>query len=842
MENLPLKEEKINSDDVHIGLSADAIQKSFVDNLFYIQGRHPLVASCNDCFMAMSYAVRDRLLYRSLHTLDTLLNNDFKLTCYFSAEYLIGPQLKRNLINLQILDEAEKALDFYKIELKTLFEIEREPGLGNGGLGRLAACYMDSMATLAIPAIGYGVRYEFGLFNQEIVNGWQVEKTDKWLSLGYPWEIMRPEITATVKLGGYTESYYDENGQYRVKWNPGRMVKGVAYDTPIVGYGGNVSNPLRLWKAEAVESFDFAAFNMGDYYRSVEQKMFSENITKVLYPNDEPVQGKQLRLEQQYFFVSCSLQDMIRIMRVKKKNLNEFDKFFTAQLNDTHPSLAIPELMRLLVDENHMGWDEAWNITKKTFAYTNHTLLPEALEKWPIQLFKEVLPRHLEIIYEINRRFLDEVRLRYPDNIDKIRKMSIIDEEGPRFVRMANLACVGSHAVNGVAPLHSELLKKEVMPDFVDYWPEKFINITNGVSHRRFLLTANCKLSDLITSKIGPGWIREAGELRRLEAFVDEVDFQNEWRQIKFENKETLAGIIKNRTGIDVRPESLFDIQVKRIHEYKRQHLNVLYIITLYNRLIKNPDLKMVPRTFLFGGKAAPGYFIAKLIIKLITSVAEVVNRDPRVRDRIKVVFFPNYNVKNAQEIFPAAEISEQISLAGMEASGTGNMKLALNGALTIATYDGANIQIREAVGPENFFLFGMKVEEVIALKQKGYIPSEYYNNLSDLREAIDLIRSGYFSHGDVDLFKPLTDSLMNFDPYMLFADYQSYITTQDKVSEAYLDQRHWTKMSILNTSNMGIFSSDRAIKEYNAKIWHVQPVTVSETALIQEFAFRNTC
>lgn len=841
MENLSL-EEAIDDDDIHTGSSVDAIRRSFVSNLFYIQGRIPLVASCNDCFMAMSYTVRDRILNRGLHTLDALLNNDLKMVCYFSAEFLLGPMLKRNLVNLNILDAATKALNFYHIDIHTLFAIEREPGLGNGGLGRLAACYMDSLSTLEIPALGYGIRYEFGLFKQEIYQGWQVEKTDKWLSLGYPWEIMRPEITSLVKLGGNTESYVDEQGQYRVKWNPSRVVKGMAYDIPIVGYEGSVSNTLRLWKAEAVESFDFAAFNLGDYERSVEQKIFSENITKVLYPNDESAQGKQLRLEQQYFLVSCALQDMFRILHIKKRNPNEFHKLFTSQLNDTHPSLAIPELMRLLIDEYHIGWDEAWDITSKTFAYTNHTLLPEALEKWPIQLFKEVLPRHVEIVYEINRRFLDGVRLRYPDDTSRLRRMSIIDEDGPRYVRMANLACVGSHAVNGVAPLHTELLKKEVMPDFVEYWPEKFTNITNGVSHRRFLLAANCKLADLISRNIGTGWIREAGQLRRLEAFIDDEDVQNQWRQIKFENKEALASIIQNKTGIVVRPDSLFDIQVKRIHEYKRQHLNVLYIITLYNRLIKNPDLKMVPRTFIFGGKAAPGYFMAKLIIKLITSVADVINHDSRVRDRIKVVFFPNYNVKNAMEIFPAADISEQISLAGMEASGTGNMKLALNGALTIGTYDGANIQIREAVGDENFFLFGMKVEEVLALKHKGYVPMDYYNSIPELHEVIDLIQGGYFSHGDVNLFKPLMDSLLNFDPYMLFADYNSYVAVQDKVSEAYLDNKNWTKMSMLNTSNMGGFAADRSIKEYNSKIWHVEKINVLKSNLIQEFAFKNTC
>ncbi len=837
-------EEKLDANEVHMGSSVASLKQSFIDDLFYIQGKHPILASCNDCFMAMSYAVRDRLLHRSLHTLDTVLNKekDVKMVCYFSAEYLLGPQLKKNLVNLEMLQAADQALESYHLKLQSLFDIEREPGLGNGGLGRLAACYIDSLASLQLPALGYGIRYEFGLFNQEIIDGWQIEKTDKWLSLGYPWEVPRTEITAIVRLGGNTESYYDDEGKYRIRWNAARVVKGVAYDTQVVGYGGCVCNTLRLWKAEAIESFDFSAFNSGDYYRSVEQKMFSENITKVLYPNDEPLQGKQLRLEQQYFLVSCSLQDMIRICLLKKGDLKDFHKHFAAQLNDTHPSLAIPELMRLFIDEYHMEWEEAWDITQKTFAYTNHTLLPEALEKWPVKLFQEVLPRHFEIILEINRRFLDEVKIHFPDDLAKIRRMSIIDESGERYVRMANLACVGSHMVNGVAPLHTELLKKQVMPDFVDFWPNKFINITNGVSHRRFLLSSNVKLANLISKNIGTGWINTPEQLRRLEAFEEDVDFQNEWRQIKFENKENLAQMIRERTGVIVQPQSLFDVQVKRIHEYKRQHLNVLYIITLYNRLIKNPDLKIVPRTFIFGGKAAPGYFFAKLIIKLINSVAEVINHDSRIKDRIKVVFFPNYNVKNAQEIFPAADISEQISLAGMEASGTGNMKLALNGALTIGTLDGANIQIREEVGAENFFLFGLKADEVLTLRQKPYMPMEYLKNNPELREVIDLIRTGYFSHGDLSIFKPLTDSLLNYDPYMLFADYASYIEAQDRVSDAYLDQKIWTKMSIHNTANMGKFSSDRSVKEYNAKIWHTQPLELEHDSLLEEFSFKKTC
>lgn len=828
------EESKVSSEEVRTGMSAEALKLDFIENLLYTQGRYPTVATFNDSYLAVAYSVRDRLLDRFLNTLDSLLHSDFKLVCYFSAEYLLGPLLGMNLLNLDIMEVTKEALKS-ECSLKELLGQEREPGLGNGGLGRLAACYMDSLSSLDVPSIGYGIRYEFGMFNQTIRDGWQVEHTDKWLSLGNPWEIARPEIEFKVKYGGHTEQYRDDEGQFRVRWVPSRMVKGVAYDTQIGGYQSCMCNTLRLWKAEAVESFDFAAFNVGDYYKAVSEKMYSENITKILYPNDEAIQGKRLRLEQQYFFVSCSLQDMLRILVLRKKGVHEFHKMFAAQLNDTHPSLAIPELMRLLIDEYRLPWDEAWEITQSTFAYTNHTLLPEALEKWPIQLFQDTLPRHLEIIYEINRRFLDQVRVRFPKDVEKIRKMSIIDEEGGRFVRTANLACIGSHKVNGVAPLHSELLKKKLMPDFVEMWPQKFVNITNGVSQRRFLLLANPRLSKLIDKSIGIGWVKDLNELRKLESFAENIDFQNQWRQIKLENKEEFAALIRDRTDILVRPETLFDVQVKRIHEYKRQHLNVLHIITLYNRIRKNPSIKMVPRTFIFGGKAAPGYFMAKLLIKLINSVGEVINNDPLVQGRLKVVFYPNYNVKNAQEIYPAADLSEQISLAGMEASGTGNMKLSMNGALTIGTLDGANVQIREEVGPDNFFLFGMTADQVDELKAKGYNPRAIYDANPDLKEVIDLISYGVFSHGDMALFRPLIDSLMSSDPYMLFADYDSYIKAQDRVDAVYLDQKRWTKMSILNVARMGMFSSDRSIGEYCQKIWNAHPEKVKKQDLIKE-------
>jgi starch phosphorylase len=612
-----------------------------------------------------------------------------------------------------------------------------------------------------------------------------------------------------------------------VRWIPAQLVKGVPHDMAILGYKVNTANTLRLWKAEARESFDFQEFNVGDYYGAVHDKVVTENITKVLYPNDEPVQGKQLRLEQQFFFVCCSLQDMIRIHLRAGGNLNHFHEAFAVQLNDTHPSIAVAELMRLLVDEHQMDWDVAWDITRKTFAYTNHTLLPEALEKWPIHLLGSLLPRHLEIIYEINRRFLDEVRFKYPNDASRITRMSLIDESGEKYVRMAYLATVGSHKVNGVAELHSKLLKETTLHDFYELWPEKFLNVTNGVAPRRFVVASNPRLSRLATQKIGDSWVKQLDDLRKLEVFVEDPGFRSECQKIKLANKQDLAGYIQKQTGITVNPETIFDVQVKRLHEYKRQHLNVLHIITLYNRLKHDRDSQIVPRTFIFAGKAAPGYFMAKLIIKLINSVGEVLNKDPAVGDRLKVIFLPNYNVKQARWIYPAADLSEQISTAGYEASGTSNMKFAMNGALTIGTLDGANIEIRDEVGPENFFLFGLTAEEVRERRAAGHHPWDYYHSDPHLREAVDLVNSGHFSHGDTNLFKPLVDSLMKYDPYMLFADYQSYVDCQEQVSQAYKNRDNWTRMSILNTARMGKFSSDRAIREYGKEIWDAKPVKV---------------
>lgn len=817
----------VTIEDDRTGLSLDTLKRAFLENLFYIQGKFPVIATQRDYYMALSYTIRDRMLQRWINSAMTYSKEQARTVCYFSAEFLMGPHLGNNLINLGIYDQVKRAVSELGLNLEELLEQEEEPGLGNGGLGRLAACYLDSMATLDIPSIGYGIRYEFGIFSQEIREGWQVEITDKWLRFGNPWEIARTEWAVEIKLGGHTESYTDDNGNYRVRWIPYQIVRGVPYDTPILGYQTNTANTLRLWTAEAPESFDFDAFNSGDYLGAVYEKMVSENLSKVLYPNDDSSQGKRLRLAQQIFFVSCSLQDMIRIMKVQQVPLDRFAEKFVVQLNDTHPAISVAELMRLFVDEEGMGWDQAWGIVTKTFAYTNHTLLPEALERWPIGLFGELLPRHLEIIYEINKNFLDDVRLRFPDDKERHARMSLIDESGERYVRMANLACVGSHAINGVAALHTELLQQDVLRDFYEMFPRKFSNKTNGVTPRRFMVLSNPRLTNLITSKIGDGWIKHLDQLSKLESFVEDPDFRKQYWQIKQAIKQDLATYIQKDYGVTVNPNSIFDIQAKRFHEYKRQHLNALHIITLYNRIKANPDIDIVPRTFLFGGKAAPGYYMAKLIIKLITSIGDVVNRDPDVRDRLKVVFLKGYSVKFAQRVYPAADLSEQISTAGKEASGTGNMKFAMNGALTIGTLDGANVEIRDEVGADNFFLFGLTAPEVYALKAEGYRPWEYYERNAELKLAIDRISSGYFSHGDPNLFKPLVDNLMWHDPYLLFADYQAYIDCHEQVSNAYRDQDHWTRMTIYNTARMGKFSSDRSIRDYANDFWKVKSIKV---------------
>jgi starch phosphorylase len=684
------------------------------------------------------------------------------------------------------------------------------------------------MATLEIPSLGYGIRYEFGIFAQSLVDGWQVEQTDKWLRNGNPWELPRPEWAVEVKLGGYTERYSDADGRAHVRWVPGRTVKGIPYDTPVLGYRNNTANTLRLWRAEAPESFDLGVFNRGDYYGAVQQKVVSENISKVLYPNDEQIQGKELRLEQQFFFVSCSLQDMLRIMRGQKVPVERFHEKFAVQLNDTHPAIAIAELMRLLVDEQGMTWNRAWSVTTQCFGYTNHTLLPEALERWSLALISRVLPRHVEIMFEINIRFLDEIRNRFGHDDERLGRMSIIDESGERYIRMAHLASVGSHAINGVAELHSELLKQDVLADFHALWPDKFRNITNGVTPRRWIALTNPRLTRFLTGVIGDDWVRDLEQLRRIESHSQDPGFRREWRFIKRSVKEDLASHVRRVTGISIDPQSMFDVQVKRIHEYKRQHLNVLHIVALYHRIKSDPGASIVPRTFIFGGKAAPGYHFAKLMIKLINSVGEVVNKDPAVGDRLKVVFLPNYNVTNGQRVYPAADLSEQISTAGKEASGTGNMKFSMNGALTIGTLDGANVEIREQVGAENFFLFGLSVEEVKASWAEGYDPGAIYRDDEELKAVIDLIRDGYFSRGDRDLFRPVVDSLLNGDYYRLLADFRSYVDCQAAVSAAYGEPERWTRMSILNVARIGKFSSDRSVREYCEDIWRVKPVKIS--------------
>ena len=799
-----------------------------VDNLRSVQGKLPRHASRRDWYVALAAEIRRRLLDRQLTTVEAILDNEVapKMVAYLSAEFLTGPHLGNSLVSLGAWSAAREALTTLGQDLASILEEEEEPGLGNGGLGRLAACYMDSLATLNVPAIGYGIRYEFGIFDQAIRDGWQVELTDKWLRFGNPWEIVRSDVAFDVGFGGQTERYHDEQGQQRVRWRPEKVVKGVAYDTPVPGYRTPATNMLRLWKAEATESFDFDAFNVGDYYGAVEQKIASETISKVLYPNDEPEIGKRLRLAQQYFFVACSLQDMIRLHLMQGKQLDEFHLYWAAQLNDTHPSIAIAELMRLLVDEHGVGWERAWAITEQTCGYTNHTLLAEALERWPVPLFAALLPRHLEIIFEINRRFLDEVRARCPGDDQLVGRLSLIDETGDRWVRMAHLACVGSHAINGVASLHSDLLKQTVLSDFYRFTPHKFHNVTNGVTPRRWIVLSNPRLSALITRHIGERWVSDLEqELPRLEGLASDTAFQADWQAVKADNKVALAALIKERTGITVDLNSLFDVQVKRLHEYKRQHLNVLYLVTLYSRLARAPGSLETPRTVIFGGKAAPGYRMAKLIIKLITAVADVINRDRRVSDVLRVAFLPDFNVKNAQHVYPAADLSEQISTAGKEASGTGNMKFAMNGALTIGTLDGANIEIRDAVGPENFFLFGLTAPEVSAIRAGGYDPRRIYDSNAELREALDLIGGGFFSNGDRELFRPLVESLLARDDYMLLADYQSYVDCQQRVSAAYADRAAWTRMSILNTARVGRFSSDRAIREYCRDIWNVGPI-----------------
>jgi len=784
------------------------------ERLYYTLGKRPEIATKHDYYMALCYAVRDQMM---TYWLDSKPPSN-KEVAYLSAEFLIGPQLNNNLISLGIRDEAKEALHEYDRTLEEILDTAEEPGLGNGGLGRLAACYMESLATLKVPATGYGIRYKYGIFKQQIKDNQQIEVTDNWLHGEWPWELCQPDESVLVGFGGKVENYVSDRGNYRVRWVPDEQVIAVPYDVLQLGYKVNSCNRLRLWRADATETFDFYAFNIGDYLGSVEQSVSSETISKVLYPNDGTDQGKILRLKQQHFFVSASLQDMLNSLDKREIPLDQFPEYWQVQLNDTHPAIAVAELMRLLVDERHMEWDQAWEIVSKSVAYTNHTLLPEALEKWDLKLFKTLLPRHMEIIYEINRRFLQVVRLHYPGDESMLEKMSIIDERGNKAVRMAHLATVGSHHVNGVAALHSELVKTQLMPEFYDLWPHKFTNVTNGVTPRRWVASCNSSLTEVLDEYVGEDWITNMESLTKLENKIDDEYLLAKLNEAKVVGKHHLATYIFNHLGISVDTSSIFDVQVKRIHEYKRQHLMALWVISQYLRIKNGVDI--VPRTVIFGGKAAPGYYMAKLIINFICSIAEVVNNDPDMDGKLRVVFLPNYSVKLGEKVYPAADLSEQISTAGKEASGTGNMKFQMNGALTIGTLDGANVEIRDLVGGENFFLFGHDEKGIADLWQNGYNPQSYIS--TELWESINLINGGHFSEGNQDTFKPLMDSLLNHDPFCVCADFSDYCDAQDRVSSAWTDRDRWNKMSLVNIARSGFFSSDRSIRDYCANIWGI--------------------
>jgi glycogen phosphorylase len=812
-----------------VGNTLAEFERDLADNLYYERGTTVESASAHDAYWTLAVTVRDRLAGRRARTAEAHYATNPKFVYYLSAEYMLGRQLRQNAMYTETADLARQALATVGVSADDLEALDVEPGLGNGGLGRLAACLLDSLATLDIPAVGYGIRYEFGIFKQVFEDGYQVEHPDDWTFYGNPWEFPAPDDRQVVGFYGHTEPVDDDQGGLRARWVPGETVRGEPSHMLIPGYGTETVNIIRLWQARAGrESFDLALFNAGHYAEAVEARMRSEHLTKVLYPSDSTPAGRELRLKQQYFLVSCSLRDIIRRFRFRNSDWEVFPDKVVIQLNDTHPVLAIPELMRLLVDENGVGWEQAWSITRRTFAYTCHTLLPEALETWPVPMFERLLPRHLEIIYALNQFFLDDVRARHPGEDERIARVSLIQEVPERRVRMANLAVLGTFAVNGVAELQSRLLKQTTLRDLADLWPRKFLNETNGVSPRRFLRLANPRLSGLITARLGDErWLAELDRLRELEAFADDAEFRAQWREVKRLNKLDLAAHALAATGISVDPSSLFDVMVKRLHEYKRQLLKLLHVITLYNRLKADPDASIAPCTVMFAAKAAPSYQQAKRIIKLINSVASVVNADPDVTDRIKVVFLPDYNVSLSELVVPAANISEQISLAGKEASGTGNMKLALNGAITVGTLDGANIEIRDRVGAGNFFLFGLTADQASALKHRGYSPGTYYRGDTELTAAIDAIASGVFSDGDRDAFQPVIASLLNGDEYMVLADYRSYIDCHDRAGPVWDDQDQWTRMSILNTARSGFFSSDRTVLGYCRDIWHVQPVPV---------------
>jgi starch phosphorylase len=804
--------------------TVSAIKENIIHHLMSFQGRDPERSGAQDVYRALAYTMRDLMVQKWISTQKTFYAKEKKRVYYLSLEFLIGRSLGNSMTNLGILEDAKQAVEELGFDMDEIRDQEEDAALGNGGLGRLAACFMDSIATLKIPAYGYGIRYEYGLFFQKLVDGYQVEGPDNWLRNGTPWEFERQMPIFKVQFFGNVASYLDENGRYRSKWINTKDVMAKPSDIMVPGYKNDHVINMRLWSAFASRELDLTDFSRGDYIRAVESKVSSETISKVLYPPDHNYAGQELRLKQQYFFVAATFQDIMRRYKKKHAGFDRFTSLVAVQLNDTHPSIAIPELMRLLLDIEGMSWEEAWDITVNTFAYTNHTLMPEALERWTVDMMGRVLPRHLQIIYEINRRFLNEVAQRYPGNERKLREFSIIEEGPVKMVRMAHLAIIGSHSVNGVAELHSQLLKERIFPGFHEFFPGRFNSKTNGITPRRWLLDINPELAHLISTRIGAGWITDLDQLRRLEPFVEDPEFITEWRRIKLNNKIRLGEYIKKKCQVTVNPLAMFDIQVKRIHEYKRQLLNALHLIHFYHRIIHGEAENIAPRVAVFAGKAAPSYWRAKLIIKLITSIGDVVNKDPRVKDRLKVVFLPNYNVSQAEIIMPAADLSEQVSTAGTEASGTGNMKFALNGALTIGTLDGANIEILEEVGEENIFIFGMTAEEAeFERKNISRTPWQVCQQNESISNVIDAIADGSFGNGDRELFKPLVDSLMDkHDPYLLLLDLESYIECQNKVNEAFLDHGTWARKAILNVARMGKFSTDRTIRQYSREIWSI--------------------
>lgn len=807
------------------GRKIERLKSTITGYIEHHRGKDCERADAFDHYNGLAYALRDRLIEKWLVTQRSYYKRSVKRVYYLSLEFLTGRTLGNSMVNLGIEDDCAEAIEALGYRLEDIRESEWDAGLGNGGLGRLAACFLDSLATLGIPSYGYGIRYEYGLFYQKIKEGYQVETPDNWLRYGNPWEIARHNHLFPVYFYGRVNQYTDSNGILKNEWVDTETVMAIAYDMPVPGYkNDNVIN-MRLWAAKSSRDFDLTFFNSGNYIQAIEKKERSESISKVLYPADHIDEGRVLRLKQQYFFVSATFQDILRRYKKEESSFDNFTNRVAVQLNDTHPAIAIPELMRILLDIEGLPWQKAWEITVGTFAYTNHTVMPEALEKWPVSMFERLLPRHLQIIYEINRRFLEDVNLRFPGNIERRRSMSLIEEGTEKLVRMACLAIVGSHSTNGVSRLHTEILKTKTFKDFYEFYPERFNNKTNGITPRRWLKKANPLLSGLITERIGVGWLTNLDGLKQLAPLSGDKRFREKWMEVKKENKRRLAEYILLKNNIRVDTDSIFDVQIKRLHEYKRQLLNILHVITLYNRLKNNSNADFAPRTVIFSGKAAPAYSMAKLIIKLIHSVADIVNNSKIVKDSLKVVFLNNYNVSLAERIIPAADLSEQISTAGTEASGTGNMKLSLNGALTIGTLDGANIEIMEEVGGENIFIFGLTTEDVMKLKSSGYNPYQYYEKNLGLKEALDMIGSGYFSPENSDLFRPVTDSLLHHgDTYMVLADYESYISCQESVGELYCNRHEWTKKSILNVANMGRFSSDRTIKEYAQEIWGINP------------------